>query len=66
MIHRAKTKTEGEKLEVPVVRVKHYNSETGDIEMGRVIDSTRNTHLVIPDYDLSITVRWSKHDCDIL
>jgi len=55
-----------DKLEVPAVRVKHYNDETDDIEIGTVIDSTRNTYLVIPDYDLSVTVRWSKYNCDIL
>ena len=52
--------------EVPGVRVRNYNEETGKTEHGTVIDATLNTYLVIPDYNLSMTVRWDKMNCDVL
>lgn len=52
--------------EVPAVRVRNYNEETGETEYGTVIDATLNTYLVIPDYNLSMTVRWDKMNCDVL
>tara|TARA_R110002012_G_scaffold310735_1_gene519195 strand:+ start:525 stop:938 length:414 start_codon:yes stop_codon:yes gene_type:complete len=52
--------------EVPAVRVRNYNEETGDTELGTLIDATLNTYLVIPDYNLSMTVRWDKMNCDVL
>lgn len=52
--------------EVPAVRVRNYNNETGETEDGKVIDATLNTYLVIPDYNLQITVRWDKMNCDVL
>jgi len=48
------------------VRVRHYNAFTDDLEDGTVIDTTLNTYLVIPDYNLQKTVRWAKVDCDVL
>ena len=45
-------------------RVKHYNDSSGEVENGSVIDETLNTYLVIPDYNLAITVRWDKMNCD--
>ena len=51
--------------EVPAVRVRNYNEETGETEDGTVIDATLNTYLVIPDYNLSMTVRWNKMNCDV-
>ena len=59
-------KTAGEKLNIPPVRVKHYNEETGEIEYGSVLGVTLNTYLVIPDYNISISIRWDKKDCDII
>lgn len=58
--------TAEEKSNVPPVRVKHYNEETGEIEYGSVLEATLNTYLVIPDYNTSISIRWDKKDCDIL
>jgi hypothetical protein len=52
--------------EVPVVRVRNYNEETGETEDGTVIDATLNTYLVIPDYNLQMTVIWDKINCDVL
>ena len=52
--------------EVPAVRVRNYNEETGETEDGTVIDATLNTYLVIPDYNLNMTVRWDKVNCDVL
>jgi hypothetical protein len=52
--------------DVPAVRVRHYNAFTDDLEDGTVIDTTLNTYLVIPDYNLQKTVRWAKVDCDVL
>lgn len=52
--------------DVPAVRVRHYNAFTDEREDGTVIDTTANTYLVIPDYNLQMTVRWSKVDCDVL
>jgi penicillin V acylase-like amidase (Ntn superfamily) len=53
--------------EVPAVRVRNYNEETGETEDGTVIDdATLNTYLVIPDYNLQMTVRWNKMNCDVL
>lgn len=52
--------------EVPDVRVRNYNEETGETEDGTVIDATLNTYLVIPDYNIQITVRWDKMSCDVL
>lgn len=52
--------------EVPAVRVRNYNEETGETENGTVIEATLNTYLVIPDYNLSMTVRWDKMNCDVL
>lgn len=52
--------------DVPAVRVRNYNEETGETEDGTVIDATLNTYLVIPDYNLSMTVRWDKMNCDVL
>ena len=52
--------------EVPVVRVRNHNEETGETEEGTVIDATLNTYLVIPDYNILITVRWNKMNCDVL
>jgi len=54
------------KFEVPSVRVRYYNEETGETENGTVINSTRNTYLVIPDHNLSMTVSWDKMSCDVL
>lgn len=51
---------------VPAVRVRNYNEETGETEDGTVIDATLNTYLVMPDYNLGITVRWDKMNCDVL
>jgi hypothetical protein len=53
-------------LDKPLIRIKHYNSETGKVEFGTVLDVTLNTYLVVPDFKLSITVRWSKVNCDIV
>jgi hypothetical protein len=50
----------------PAVRVRNYNEETGETEDGTVIDATLNTYLVIPDYNLQMTVRWDKMNCDVL
>lgn len=52
--------------EVPAVRVRNYNNETSEVEDGTVIEATLNTYLVIPDYNLSMTVRWDKMNCDVL
>lgn len=52
--------------EAPAVRVRNYNDETGETEDGTVIDATLNTYLVIPDYNLQMTVRWDKMNCDVL
>jgi len=52
--------------DVPAVRVRHYNAFIDEREDGTVIDTTANTYLVIPDYDLQMTVRWAKVDCDVL
>ena len=52
--------------EVPAVRVRNYNEETSEVEDGTVIEATLNTYLVIPDYNLSMTVRWDKMNCDVL
>lgn len=52
--------------EVPAVRVRNYNEKTGETEEGTVIDATLNTYLVIPDYNLQMTVRWDKMNCDVL
>jgi hypothetical protein len=52
--------------DVPAVRVRHYNAFTDEREDGTVIDTTANTYLVIPDYNLNMTVRWAKVDCDVL
>lgn len=52
--------------EVPAVRVRNYNEETGETEDGTVIDATLNTYLVIPDYNLSMAVRWNKMNCSVL
>lgn len=51
---------------VPAVRVRHYNEETGETEEGTVIGTTLNTYLAIPDYNLSISVRWDRKDCNVL
>lgn len=51
---------------VPAVRVRNYNEETGETEDGTVMDATLNTYLVIPDYNLQMTVRWDKANCDVL
>lgn len=51
---------------VPAVMVRNYNEETGETEDGTVIDETLNTYLVIPDYNLQMTVRWEKMNCDVL
>ena len=48
------------------VRVRNYNEETSETEDGTVIDATLNTYLVIPDYNLGMTVRWDKANCDVL
>jgi len=52
--------------DVPAVRVRHYNAFKDEREDGTVIDTTANTYFVIPDYNLQITVRWAKVDCDVL
>lgn len=52
--------------DVPAVRVRNYNAFTDEREDGTVIDATLNTYLVIPDYNLQMTVRWAKVDCDVL
>lgn len=54
------------KIKVPAVRVRNYNEETDETEDGTVIDITLNTYLVIPDYNLQMTVRWDKLNCDVL
>jgi len=59
-------KTAEEKLNIPPVRVKHYNEETGKVEYGSVLEVTLNTYLVIPDYNTGILIRWDKKDCDTL
>jgi hypothetical protein len=52
--------------DVRALRVRHYNAFTDERENGTVIDTTLNTYLVIPDYNLQMTVRWAKVDCDVL
>jgi len=53
-------------IEVPPVRVKHYNYKTEEENYGTVIDLNTNRYLVIPDYNLSITEVWLKSECDVI
>lgn len=53
-------------IEVPPVRVTHFNYETEEQEQGTVIDQSKLYYIVIPDYNLEINVRWRKLDCDVL
>ncbi len=51
---------------VPSVRVKHYNYETDEDEIGTVIDQSNMQYLVVPDYNLGITIKWFKHNCSTI
>ena len=57
---------EKQEIEVPPVRVKFYNEETDEQELGTVIDSSPNYWIVIPDDDMALSQRWPKMYCDIL
>lgn len=47
-------------------RVKHYNQETAEVEFGTVYDKRESYYLVIPDYNISLLVKWRKINCDII
>jgi hypothetical protein len=53
-------------IDVPPVRVRFYNQDCDEVFDGTVIAQELNKYVVIPDYNLQLTVRWEKIHCDIL
>ena len=60
------SKIEHSTVEVPAVRVRHYNQKTDEVEDGTVIEIKGNSYLVMPDYNLHLIVRWDKRNCDVV
>ena len=48
------------------MRIRHFNPYTEETEEGELVKVGGTHYQVIPDYNLLITVNWSKIDCDVI
>jgi len=45
-------------------RVKHWNYQADEVELGTVIDESSTRYRVVPDVNLDMQQFWNKVDCE--